>query len=486
MPDEPRRLSPAGIARVADRYRVAMLGVATAVFVATCTLRWRPGNDSAEMLVIARRLNDIGQFRTLGGYHEGVMPGYPWLLALLGRLGDAVTLAIALNAAAFVAWVAFVFLWVRAHFDRATAVVVAGLCAISARTLEASADVLPGMLFATLLAALMWWEAKPRRVALRFVGVGVLLLAMFSLRSVCLLVAAAWLVSGGSSWLRVQRDNNPPRISWRRGAVLLGVAALSCVGLSLVPALRKDIAALWKDWSTNGLSGIAETMWEALISGVPEAILGIDPTPFAGPLLSILAAMGLVLLFRRCAFGALVAVTLALPWFFYLAVPRYVVPVLPMLYLGLWLLVLEMVRRWPGKQAGLALAFGLLVVGNLVGVGRFVYEQRQPRFLETYRDGRFATSRAASDWLAEHTTRGTRVICTTREKAVLSFWSGRAVLDTLSTPAVNAGRLLMVEPVDDAFVEAMAQRGWSASTPMVTFEAPEGEPTWTLHEVVRP
>ncbi|MEM9752360.1 MAG: hypothetical protein AAF916_03150 [Planctomycetota bacterium] len=485
--DEPTRWEPAWIVQQADRFRYALLGVAAATFAATCTLRWRPGNDSAELLVIARQLNQTGNFRTLGGYHEGVMSGYPWLLAWLDRLGDAATLALVLHAIAFAAWVAFVFLWVRARFDRPTAVVVAAMCALSARTMEAAADVLPGMLFATLLATLFWWEATPRRAVLRWVVVALLLGAMLSLRSVSVLVAGGWLFSIG--WQVWRRPSHTTVLSSRRivqTAALATVFGGSVALVLLVPALRKDLSALFNDWGSYGWAGVASATSEAIFRSVPEAILGIDPTPYGGPVLIAAAAWGWVLLLRRDGLAAFVVFALALPWFLFLATPRYVVPALPALYLGLWLLVNAWHRRWPSGRVWIALAFSFVVVGNLVGIGRLIHEQRQPDFLNTYRDGRYVTARAAADWLADHTTRGTRVVCTTRDKAVLSHWSGRAVLDSLSTPAENAGRLLLVEPFDDAFREAMRQRGWSLSEPLAEFEPAAGRSPWTLYDVIRP
>ncbi|MEM7577863.1 MAG: hypothetical protein AAF328_10345 [Planctomycetota bacterium] len=486
MFEDSRRFSVAWMKARADRFRFAWFGFSIAAFAATCSLVWRPGNDSAELLVIARRLNDTGQFRTLGGYHEGVMPGYPWLLAGLGRVGDAATLAMVLNVFAFAMWVALVFLWVRARFDRATAVVVATMCAWSARSMEAAADVLPGMLFAVLLAALLLWEAKPRGWALRVVGVGLLLSAMMTLRSVGLLVAAAWLVSLAWRWLAdKQRSQNQESVVVRIAALVAGFGVLAGC-FALIPAFRQDVAAVWNDWTTHGLSGIAATSWEAVISGIPEAILGIDPTPYGGVVLTAAAGLGVFLLLRRDVWCGLLVIALALPWFLFLTTPRYVVPVLPLLYLGLWLVLCEAHRRWSSQRVWIAGAFALVLVGNVIGVGRLVYEQRQPAFLETYRDGRYVACRSAGDWLSRHTTRGTRVICTTREKAVLSYWSGRAVLDTLSTPAVNAGRLLSIEPADPAFRGAMDTMGWSLSVPLATFAAPQDEQTWTLHEVIRP
>lgn len=478
----------------ADRLRWGWLGLALAAWASTFTLRWRPSNDSAEMLVIARQLSEGGRFQTLGGYHLGVMPGYPWLLGALERLGEAATLAIGLNALAFAAWVAFVFAWVRRSFDRSTAVVVAVMCACSARALEAAADVLPGMLFATLLAALLWWDARARGAVARLIGGGLLVGLMIGLRSVGLLVGLAWIASLGWRWCAghgpgagTEADAEPidRERPWLR--ILLGLAGLGAV-VAMLPAVRDDAAALWNGWTTRGLSHAAWSSWETVSSAVPEAIFGIDPTPYGGVVLTGLALVGVVLLTReRPAWGLLVA-ALALPWLLFLATPRYVVPVLPLLYLGLWLAVrwAQARRSGLGWRVGLALAWAALFAGNAVGVGRLAYEQRQTPFLEHFRGGRFATARATADWLQANTEPGARVICTSRRRAVLSYWSDRAVLERFGRPAINAGRLLVIEPADEPFHLAMERYAGSVSAPLATFEGPRRTPTWTVHEVTLP
>lgn len=483
----------ARLLRFVGRYRYALLAAVALLHLLAFTGRWRPGGDSAAFLVLGRRLHEHGDLVTMTGYGDGVMPGYPWLLsqliAITGSEESAITAAIGLNLAATLAWLTFVFLAVRAVVDRPTAVWVTLLCGVSARAMEAGADVLPGMVFAALLAAVLWAEAW--RVGWwRWAIVAVLLVVMVALRSVtALVVGAAWLAWGiGMVRARVEQPPGDRSLaSTAQRSVWAGLFVVFAF-LFFVPGVRRDLEVLFTGLLSDGPGRVLGATREALVWAVPEGVIGIDPSVYVGPVLGVLFIGAGVALTRVRLFWGVLVLAFVLPWFLFLSTPRYVVPVLPLLLLGVWRLLVLMERRWPGARSGWAVlaAAGLLLAANGVGVGRLIVEQRGEPFLERYRDGKYAAAMEVSHWLRDNSLPGSRVLVTLDERPSVSWWSRRDALPLISTPAMNAGVLYAVEPLDKAARAAMTELGWSLGPALFEADDPRRGDTWTLHEVMRP
>ncbi len=467
-----------------DRWRWWLFGVVVALHVAAFTGRWRPGYDSAEFLILSRKLRTHGNMRTLGGEAHGVLPGYPGLLSVLGE--DPTGPALFVNAAGVLAWLFFIFAFVRRVCGRPTAVLVTLLCGVSARTMEASADVMPGLLFATAVAGVLWAESWPRgagRMWLKWVVIGVFVLWAASLRSVAVFVVGALVASATMTW--VLRHGVPRRLSaW---LLIVGALGAAVAVFFVVPALRSDVFALLDKFRYTGVSGLAASIWEAVRAAVPEAVWGLDMSAYVGWALGLAALGAGVALVRQRVFWGVLVLAMAAPWLLFIASPRYVIPVLPLLWLGMWSGMVSIEKRWPGAGTGWAVfvALGLSVASNLIGVGHLILEQRASPFYAAFRDGKYAPARDAADWLRDNTPPGARVVITQPERTVLTWWSGRVTLDAVNRAAERAGMLFAVTPLDEDAHRALKHRRWQLGVPLLVTPPDREGVAWTLHEVDR-
>lgn len=130
---------------------------------------------------------------------------------------------------------------------------------------------------------------------------------------------------------------------------------------------------------------------------VPKASFGMEVgTPLGLVLGGLLVGLGVALAGRRPLWGLFVAATVGMILLVPKPADRYVLPILPLLVFAWWSFLRRLNLwlhrrrvRW-GNWAFLAL-FAVGATANGEQVFDFVFEQRRPRFLEAYKDGRYAS-----------------------------------------------------------------------------------------------
>jgi hypothetical protein len=177
----------------------------------------------------------------------------------------------------------------------------------------------------------------------------------------------------------------------------------------------------------------------------------------------VLIALGFWLLRRRPLWGLFVIATLVM----IVAVPatepvykpesRYVLPVLPLLAYGWWLMLCRISRGAPGRwgQSAFVILLALWVVPNVARVGWVLIGQRSVPFLAHYEDGDFAQMPALA-----------------------------AAIRALAGPDLTDAYVILPEPDDEHVIaDFLAAHRLVVSRPLASIPRPHAQP-WTLRRAV--
>ncbi|MGH7215441.1 MAG: hypothetical protein ACREIT_11815, partial [Tepidisphaeraceae bacterium] len=220
-----------------------------------------------------------------------------------------------------------------------------------------------------------------------------------------------------------------------------------------------------------------------------EAAFGHEMGPGLTELFGVaVIALGVALVRRRVLWGLLVSSTvgmmlLVLPEDAIL--PRYVLPVLPLLVYAGWRTVLWLNRLpRPWDWAGVVLLVVWVTPNVVRGVG-LIIEQRADPFLSHYQDGRYPSLLNMAREIEETVDGDACVLAPVKTGRILSYFSRRRVVDSWELPLAAklaaGGPLYVVEP-RDAFVGEFFKRNGLKSGPRVS--GPDGAGALALHLVV--
>ena len=148
----------------------------------------------------------------------------------------------------------------------------------------------------------------------------------------------------------------------------------------------------------------AHNLWLLLTEHLVEVTIGMDTDAVTGCVVSaVLIAGGVMLLRVRCFWGVLWIFSV-LQWVVFLPEGRYALPLLPLLTVGLLMVFAALTTRLPEPHRGRVRwgLVGLVLAGNLIGVGDEIRDQRaggsgggwnseaRAGFYAEYRDGKYA------------------------------------------------------------------------------------------------
>ncbi|MCC6682297.1 MAG: hypothetical protein IT445_15450 [Phycisphaeraceae bacterium] len=494
----------------ADRWRWALLAVVLTVYALAFNGQWRPGPDSAEHLLIADRLLRGLGFTHPTGWEYQLTPGLAYLMAAIGYpfggvqpfLNQVVMLLIALGT------LALAFVLLGEAFDRATAVLLTVMLALTETFFRLSTDLLTDMPFCLgLVMLLLGWQrlmrtGEPRDGRAKQVGHwalligGVMLMTLF--RNVVITVLAGVVLH--VLWRMVRGP--------RQGRMIAAGAA--AIAAWCVARLAQPITVTTGQWAHDEgrvidrlVHDLPRTLGRLLNENLPqlatentaEALLGVD----FGPVFSLLVAAAVIavwwrLMLTNALWGWIVAAFFA-QWLLFLPGDRYFLPVLLPLLVGWWQSARWLEQRWKGAWVRIAAA-GMLVLWicpNLVRVVDVVHDQRRRPFLEHYAGGRFVALQELGKVIAQHADENDLVIG--EDGQVLSWYSHRAVMDPkqlrlsagldkwqLSELLRHYPRIFMIEPYDSGPNQVMQRLPVDSGPAIASVSRGEDRPPYSLHE----
>lgn len=453
--------------------------------------QWRITPDSALHIEAARVMIDGGEPAVDPRKLETIQPGLSGVLAAAGGVtgndaaggfGWAGSLVM-LGFAAMV--LAMTYRLLILHADRPTAVLVVILLGSNHLFYEMSFNLLTELPFTAGLVLLLWGhERRLKRKtglpwSLAMMAAGVLMMAAF--RSVAAVVVAGYLLA---EVIRVvgRRDQR------RLGFVLLGIGATGAAALWLGSTAVRDDAFLFMNTLRQLTAGRLLTNAKELYDAVlPEAILGVAvPPPLSWVVSAGVAAAGLMLLRVRLLWAVLALVFVG-QWLVFLADIRYVLPLLPILIYGGWTLLIAAASRLPRRLGNFLFGFVVVcvVLGNLIGTGFTVVEQRSGAFYDAYRHGHYAAVREIAAAIRRESAGDEHgvVLTTQRIGPELAVWSGRPVSDRFEAQHTIEPGAYVILPLAESVRAELTRAGLAWGPPLAeTRHRPTGE-TWTLHRL---
>lgn len=371
-----------------DGWRGGVFAAIAAVYVLGLNGRWRITSDSAWYVLQARTWGSAEGAETAGVALGATPPGLPMLIAALGGSAGWGTSLAMWAVAAGVLWLSYQ-MFVE-HADRPTAVLMTALVALSGLFMEMTFGLLTELPFTAGLLLLLWGhERRMNRkgrlsLALGMMLVGVVWMAMF--RSVAAVVVGAYVLAEVVHVV-ARRDQQ------KLGLALIGLASAGAIVLwAASPAIRDDAGF----FRSALLAKTPEAWWISfqilMTEALPEAVFGQDvPPPLAWPTSIVVVLAGLMLVRARLLWGVLLGVFVA-QWVVFLADPRYVLPILPLVFYGLWRSGVGLLGKWPEPWRGLGFGLGVLALfgANVIAVVNVIGEQRSGDFYAEYRSGKYA------------------------------------------------------------------------------------------------
>ncbi len=448
--------------------------------------QWRPGPDSAIYSTIGRHLAEGRGFTHPTGHEWLANPGLPYLIAGTFKLFgvDVMWPAVTLMFLCAAGTLALTYLWMRLHARRGVAVIVTVLLAINSTFYRLSLDVLTDIPFLfgvmLLLVGYELTERAGRREVMGWVLIATGMGVMAAFRLVFVVVAAALMVALLVKAIRRQQ--------WRRLATAALLLAIPFVireldprptdSTGLVPKESRVVNDLLHNAPTVLRMAVTELLPLLLSDATPNAMLGnqLDGQGIIlDGLITIVTFFAGLLLIRRRLLWGLIVLFFLIQWLLFGFVPRYFLPILPILIYGWWRYCCWLALVIMPHRTGYYVASFLLVLYVGMNLGRtagFVIEQRTVPFMVHYVRGQHEGIMELGHEIRRLTPPDAWVVTPEKWQAIMTFASDRRVaawewpsMPTDQSPA----KVYVVEPSDDPTRQMIKSRGWELSEPLCSF-----------------
>ncbi|MEM1028034.1 MAG: hypothetical protein AAGJ38_08110, partial [Planctomycetota bacterium] len=406
-------------------------------------------------------------------------PGLSWLIAAAGGEAGWGTALVMLAIAAGV--LAITYRMFMEHADRPTAVLMTTVLGLSGLFMEMTYRLLTELPFMLGLVLLLWGhERRMNRRGSLALALGMMLLGvawMATFRSVVAVVIGAYVLA---EVIHVVGRQDQRRL----GLALIGLAGASAVVLwSVSSAIRDDVAIFFNVLSTKSPEAWMLSLRMLATEALPETIFGQDvPPSLAWPASVLIVLSGLLLVRTRLLWGVLFGV-FVLQWVVFLSGSRYVLPILPLLFFGLWRCGVGILGKWPEPWRGIGFGLGVLAVfgANVVAVVNLIGEQRNGDFYAEYHGGKFAGVVALAEVIREQTPDDAVLMVVPDIGLELAVLSDRVWIVGEAPPEAP---LFLVGPPSVAFEQFWLSPKWhTVGEPLGSVvDARSGE-TWELRRV---
>jgi len=336
-----------------DRHRRSIFAAVVVIYLLAFTGRWHPEPDSALYLTLGRNIAEGHGYTYLGQANHLAYPGLPWMLALLFKcFGPSAPFAAQLMMLAFAFLSIFLaYKLIASHAGRPMAVLCTAFLGINETFYRYGFELRNDMPFAAaVLAFLLGYHEQSRQKrwwAWPLMAVG-LALAMVMRPTSWLLLPA---LVGAVVWSFVRR---------RARAQYLTIASLAIIAIAMFflfdPRRTGGIASGYEHFIRQSMSDPAKTFARILRENLPlllgkngcEAILSVHLVVGLREIVSItVLTLGLFLIREHVLWGLwilMIYATLAVVE----PLPRYFLPILPLLIYACWSAVARLNRRFHG------------------------------------------------------------------------------------------------------------------------------------------
>jgi len=432
--------------------------------------QWRIEPDGALYLSLARSLAEGLGYTYHGEPHGLAFPGLPYLVAGTFKLFGAgglipIHLIIWLCAAGALG---LTYRLMRLHTDRPTAVIVTLLTGISYTFYGFAFQLRNDMPFLLgVLGVLCGWEALCRR-RINWID---LTLLVAGLTLAIVMRPAMWALVGAvliAVIVRVAAKRNAIQ------AILLGTAVVgaAAVFLWIDPRASARFAGDYEVQTVGTLGeGFAPTFQQVVMQNLPqmfgpiaaETLFGHEAGPVLNQLFGVfIIAASLALLYRRALWGLLMLLTVLMMLRFLprdAILPRYFLPVFPLMVLATWNGLRWLNDRLPRPWDWLAVAIlGFWITTNGLKIGELIIEQRRTPFYAHYKEARYAPLLQIAREIELKVEPNQMVLAEAKVGRILSYFSRRTVVDTWEVPELNPYPFIYVlKPIDRPLKKLMDQ-----------------------------
>ncbi len=405
---------------------------------------WRIGLDSALYRGVADNLV-AGKGYTFAGLKQTqIYPGLPYLLAGLNKLtgsNSVVPVLILFNLCAL-ATVAGVYLLIQQRFAMWIAVVVACGVGLNVRFIQQAHEVMTDMPFVlAVVAAMLGWEYMGQSVkpgARKTVATGIMLLA-FGLLLGVVMRPSFWVLAMA---LGLTCCWNVIRHREKRSLIALLVLFLVGLTFALADPRVRGMNFLHGGYEREFLSLLGQAGQRAkdaiprlLTTEIPETFFAETLTYGAIPASILLLAGAAMVWWKRPLWGMQVFIMLGV-MLVLSDVPRYLLMVLPTLWLGYLMVILFLTQKLPGKYRDWTL-FAMVSLANFQNIAGFTalfHEQHAGNFIDRYRDGNYRKYIAMAELIRQRVPDDAVIVGP--HGNVLAYFSGHNV---------RSGRLIGLE-----------------------------------------
>jgi hypothetical protein len=435
LPDEELAVQNA-VTGLIVRYRHWFFGFLALLLLASYNGQWRIGLDSSIYRGLAANLAAGNGFVFGKWATNQVYPGLPVMLAAVNQFFNAPIDATQTNNSAFefVAWrmdtavaiglillmgvatIVLSYKLIRLHYPQWMAICVAFGVGTNAWFLELSNEILTDIPFLFgVVAALYGWEMLKRAETRKQAAGAMLALApglviAASTRPTFWVLALAWIVVCAWGVIRGPRR--------RFFAVCLVTLLAAWVLIQVLDPRERGInpfAGGYEREAVELLPDVTETFsaraYHSLRNQLPAAFFGEQLAPFSILASLILLGSSLLLIRRHPLWALMIFITFGITLVLS-SQPRYYIMVLPMLLLAWLLMLCEIVRRLPKRAGEVVLFCGLALVtlNNLSASVAFIKDQRSPRFVMKYKDGKYVSTVKMCDIILDRVPRDGHVL----------------------------------------------------------------------------
>lgn len=403
--------------------------------------QWRIGIDSSLYRGVAENLVAGKGYTFAGIPQRQIYPGLPFMLAGLHTITGSNTIipALVLMNLCALGVLACVYQLIKGRFATWVAVVVTCGVAMNVRFVQQAHEIMTDMPFLLgVVAAMLGWEwlgdkpTRRRRIgAIILLGLGLLLAAVmrptFWVLALALVLTCAW---------------NIVRHRERRSMIAMVVLVVVGAIFAVVDPRVVGLNLLKGGYESEFLS-LVVNFWERAKVNIPklltqevtEAFFAESLTHFALPAAALVLVGCAMVWWRRPLWGMQVFILLGIMLVLSDA-PRYLLMVLPTLWLGYTLVLLWLTQWFRPKYRDWVL-FVMFGLANFLNFGSYlglVGEQHRGDFIQTYRDGSYVKLVRMAELVREKVPEDAVVVGP--HANVVAYLSGRQV---------HSGRIMGLE-----------------------------------------